>query len=551
MSPTSRGTIARPTDAAAAGAAVELSPRDVEEMELSFSRGFSPGWLQGCDHKMLVPALSSSKRGVLLGKVKGVRAGRVIVELAGSVKRGDGVAFDCGRPVDDEQGGRVYEVFHNGRSLTEPIASGIVELAFAHGGIRFRRDLARSDGLEDRRPGTYRPLAQDVHRRRSAATYVPSICTCEPKSASRWLSSRRPKPDSNAACNPPNSWPKRRSTLSHKKRSSSNSAGSVERRFELRSVVAEIIGRPMIPFSVLGKLRHELVARLEAAAQAPPVRNIANDIGAANAARAVARRAKSTCRRDAAIACPGAFARHNCKLCWMPARAASMPTFKISANIGKRCRLLTRAEASIYLATPRIQKPDEMGIFHALAKHGADGILVRNLAGWHSSRARHAGASRFLAQLHQRTDGPMADRARSNAPHAIVRFESRPVARSGGRGAAGVAGSGRAPAHADVPHGALRLLRGALARHEQNQLRPPVRYARSATPRPHRHGTSAGRRRRLPQYAVQRRAAKCGRSRARAACNMACGTSASNCSPMRGWMCARRSTSIANCSPAA
>lgn len=36
---------------------------------------------------------------------------------------------------------------------------------------------------------------------------------------------------------------------------------------------------------------------------------------------------------------------------------------------------------SLYLATPRIQKPDEVGIFHALAKHAADGILVRNLAG--------------------------------------------------------------------------------------------------------------------------------------------------------------------------
>ena len=37
--------------------------------------------------------------------------------------------------------------------------------------------------------------------------------------------------------------------------------------------------------------------------------------------------------------------------------------------------------AEIFLATPRIQKPDEMGIFHAMAKHGADGWLVRNLAG--------------------------------------------------------------------------------------------------------------------------------------------------------------------------
>jgi putative protease len=37
--------------------------------------------------------------------------------------------------------------------------------------------------------------------------------------------------------------------------------------------------------------------------------------------------------------------------------------------------------ATIHLATPRIQKPDEMGIFRALAKHSADGWLVRNLSG--------------------------------------------------------------------------------------------------------------------------------------------------------------------------
>ena len=125
-------------DAALAGQPMEFTPRDVEEMELSFSRGFSPGWLGGCDHKMLVPATSSSKRGVLLGHVRGVRKGRVVVELADrAVKRGDGVSFDCGQPVDDEQGGRVYEVFQNGRSLTEPVAPGIVELTFAHGAIDF------------------------------------------------------------------------------------------------------------------------------------------------------------------------------------------------------------------------------------------------------------------------------------------------------------------------------------------------------------------------------------------------------------------------------
>jgi len=45
-------------------------------------------------------------------------------------------------------------------------------------------------------------------------------------------------------------------------------------------------------------------------------------------------------------------------------------------------------DAAIFLATPRIQKPDEMGIFHALAKYGADGILVRNLSGLRFFRER-------------------------------------------------------------------------------------------------------------------------------------------------------------------
>jgi putative protease len=40
-----------------------------------------------------------------------------------------------------------------------------------------------------------------------------------------------------------------------------------------------------------------------------------------------------------------------------------------------------RGGAKIWLATPRIQKPAELGIFHAMLKHQADGILVRNLAG--------------------------------------------------------------------------------------------------------------------------------------------------------------------------
>jgi putative protease len=39
------------------------------------------------------------------------------------------------------------------------------------------------------------------------------------------------------------------------------------------------------------------------------------------------------------------------------------------------------SQAQIYLATPRMQKPNEVGLFRVIARHGADGILVRNLSG--------------------------------------------------------------------------------------------------------------------------------------------------------------------------
>jgi hypothetical protein len=73
-------------DTALAGQPVKFSPREVEEMELSFSRGFSPGWLGGCDHKMLCHELVEA-RGVA-GPRKG--GGRACWSSSGCVKRGDG-----------------------------------------------------------------------------------------------------------------------------------------------------------------------------------------------------------------------------------------------------------------------------------------------------------------------------------------------------------------------------------------------------------------------------------------------------------------------------
>jgi putative protease len=55
--------------------------------------------------------------------------------------------------------------------------------------------------------------------------------------------------------------------------------------------------------------------------------------------------------------------------------------FQDIRDFGAAVDAASRFSATIYLATPRIQKPGEAGIFRAMSKHGATGFLVRNLAG--------------------------------------------------------------------------------------------------------------------------------------------------------------------------
>ncbi|MEB3262897.1 MAG: DUF3656 domain-containing protein [Synechococcus sp.] len=86
------------------------------ELELSFSRGLSSGWLEGVNHRRLVHGRWSKKRGPWIGTFRGVerRGGLWLLETEQPLKPGDGVVFEA--PGDEpltppaEVGGRVMEV---------------------------------------------------------------------------------------------------------------------------------------------------------------------------------------------------------------------------------------------------------------------------------------------------------------------------------------------------------------------------------------------------------------------------------------------------------
>jgi len=107
---------------------------DRYEMEMAFSRGLHTGWFGGTNNQQLVHARFGKKRGVFLGEVKKVLRDAVVVGLEAPLKLGDGVVFDAGRPEENEEGGRVYEV-HSPQSTVQNPKS--VELRFGHGDIDF------------------------------------------------------------------------------------------------------------------------------------------------------------------------------------------------------------------------------------------------------------------------------------------------------------------------------------------------------------------------------------------------------------------------------
>jgi len=144
-------------------------------MEMSFSRGLHTGWFGGVDNQRLVHARFGKKRGVYLGEIKRLVHDGVQLDLVAPVKPGDGVVFDAGRPAEQEEGGRVYEIMvPRGQSGV----AALTELRFGYGDLDFRRihvgdKLWKTNDPElDKRirqtfagetPRFQRPVALEVH----------------------------------------------------------------------------------------------------------------------------------------------------------------------------------------------------------------------------------------------------------------------------------------------------------------------------------------------------------------------------------------------------
>ncbi len=403
-------------DAAMASEPISFTRDQMRDLELSFSRGFSPGWLLGDDHKMLVPALTSAKRGILLGTIVRRFDNSVEVRLDGPVRRGDGVVFEGNRDADEEQGGRIYSVLQNGRRLEDVVSNGSVELEFQRGAIDFQRLIPGQTVWKTDDPQLTARLRKsfagpDPIRKRLIDLRLRAV-TGEPlviKATLRTVSVRSgidPVAVSVASSGLLSAANKHPATAVFFREQLSRLGNTP---YELGQLDAEIIGGPMIPLSVLSKLRQELVTRLDHVAKQPRPRKIhpgsalcelKAGIATAETGTAAAPRVEPASAMARLHFLCRSLEQTEAVLREQTIRGTRDSEFErttATQTFGDDCliyadfqdlreyreavAMVHAAQRLICLAPPRIQKPDEAGLFTAILKYGADAMLVRNLAG--------------------------------------------------------------------------------------------------------------------------------------------------------------------------
>jgi U32 family peptidase len=375
------GHYRRAIDAAMAGQEIQWTNLAKREMEMSFSRGFSPGWLEGCDHKRLVPGITSAKQGVRVGKVIAMRGERLLAELESPLIKGDGVVLQGDRISGTEIGGRIFQVFVNG-SATDLPATGRVELAFQNGLFRNIEIKAGQAIWQTDSPQLTKRLrasfASEQFKRKIFIDLSLKIeVGCPIEAEVQWpTNSSNENGSIRLTVEHIPAEARKHSLTEDELRQQMSRLGNTP--YELRTVHASLIGNPMVPLSVLGELRKNMVAELDARRIQLPERTISDQ----GVSKRMLAKVEQVPIAPSATTELQVLVRSMQQLHQVLAHGQKniYVDFQDIREYREAVTASHESGASIYIATLRIQKPGEMGLFKAIAKHPADGWLVRNLA---------------------------------------------------------------------------------------------------------------------------------------------------------------------------
>ncbi|HZG87439.1 DUF3656 domain-containing U32 family peptidase [Paenibacillus sp.] len=348
------------------------SKEELLELQQSFSRGFTHGFLKGTNNKQLVEGTFPKSRGVFLGRVKEVTREGVMCELEAPLKRGDGIVFDAGDPTKNEEGGRVYDLKQRGAKVEGEVPGGLVEIVMGRNDVDLKRVRVgdriwrTSDPALDKRlrqtyetDKPYRTFPVSVSVFGEAGQPLVTIWTDETKGATVTVSSELPL-----------AVAEKRPLDENVLRDQLGRLGGT--LFELGSLDAQLTGPVIVPMSELNRMRRRAVELLEAERRRPPAyikREIEVDADALTPApRPAQPRLTALCRTLEQV--EAAATRTDVEFIYAD--------FEFIKQFPAAVEAVRAAGKKIALATPRIHMPGETGYFQNILRLKPDAVLVRN-----------------------------------------------------------------------------------------------------------------------------------------------------------------------------
>ncbi|MEM9365382.1 MAG: DUF3656 domain-containing protein [Planctomycetota bacterium] len=384
-------------DQAVSEGCVRVSDEERQNMELSFSRGFTPGWLEGNNHKRLVPGLRSAKQGIRLGTVLKTQRGSVLVKTNTPIRLGDGLAIAC-QDNDDSWshghedthvGGRVYQLRLEEDADDVPVKEAQVGqrvwIGFQRDAINWSKiDIGASvfktdDPQLNRRlnksfGGPPRRLRDVNWSVRAATGEVPCISATLSDDATVTHQWRGTESLSVAKKHP--------ITPEVLQEKLSRTGGTP---FCLGTLETSIHGKPLFPLGLINEARRVCIDQLTQQLQRKPHRTVDATVAYDRVLgddRHLSRRKTPSDSASLFVLCRTQEQLEAALELGVGTRqgGALIADFHHVKEHRQAVQSAHRAGAKIYVASVRMQKPREMGFLKQLHRQGPDGVLARNLA---------------------------------------------------------------------------------------------------------------------------------------------------------------------------
>lgn len=353
-----------------AGAEYSPTKEEIRELQQSFSRGFTYGFLKGTNNKELLDGTFPKSRGVYLGTVKQVLKDAVVCDLEAPLKRGDGIVFDAGRPETKEEGGRVYDLRKRGQKVEGEVQQGIIEIVPGRHDVNLTKVRVgdkiwkTSDQELDRRLRktfdselAYKLFPVTIQAYGKAGKPLVSIWRDEATGHIVTVESEELLQEAM----------KRPLTAEYLHEQWGRLGDTV---FELAHVNIDFSGNVIVPVKELNRMRREAAEQLLLLRQTPPRYTKNEPIASMQKPYTKASKPNliALCRTLEQIEAAG-----KTDVDYIYA------DFEFTTDYPKAVKLAHELGKKIALATPRIHMPGENGILNGIVRANPDAILVRSL----------------------------------------------------------------------------------------------------------------------------------------------------------------------------